>query len=678
MKTGEIVVARVKGEATVGRYTGPAKTRGRVRVALGRNREVEVPADRVIMDTGVVVSQQDEAEAFRQESEALASEIDLAEVWEIAHDEASSMNLTDLAGLYWGPSQDPVRRASLLLHLARGSPYFTGGDESFTCRSRQAVEEACARYRSEEQQARATDVLAQHLSQGRLPDPADEYQARLLEHLRGYVIHGDDYTRRASARRLLERADAGTADLQRAGFELLVRVGILSPDEPIDLEREGIVRDFPPEALTEASSVDISSPIAEPERRDLTSIDTFTVDDADTEDRDDAITLAPCAGSAGEPTYRIGIHIADAGALVPIDGAVDREADRRMASLYIPDGKVPMLPSPLPDHTGSLVPDETRPALSLLATIAESGEVVSHEIVPSVIRSDAALSYEEADRALDDPGHRWNAVLAPLNRVAQALALRRREAGAVGLERAEMLIRVREAGTVDVKVVQRTTPARRLVTEYMILFNSLLADLCAREGIPAAYRSQAAPDLGDTLEYVPEGPLRQYLLMRRLPPADLGTSPAAHAGLGVAAYVQATSPLRRYPDLVMQRQVSRFLASRQVSYSTEAIASVAQRADVQLREIGRIEEGRRRYWFLKYLEQEYLGPDRRGDGGAMLQAVALDNRPGRLALLELVDYPFRIRTELAGAVEQGDTVALHLHSVDLWRREANFVHDTSS
>ena len=146
-------------------------------------------------------------------------------------------------------------------------------------------------------------------------------------------------------------------------------------------------------------------------------------------------------------------------------------------------------------------------------------------------------------------------------------------------------------------------------------------------------------------------------------------TPTPHVGLGVDAYIQATSPLRRYPDLVMQRQISHFLTVGEPVYSADDISLVAKRAEVQLRDLSRIEEARRRYWFLKYLMLTRLDAPDEAD---LFTAYALENEPRRLAALDLDDYPFRVRADLPNSIEPGTTVTLKLTGVDLWRRHAYF------
>jgi exoribonuclease-2 len=206
----------------------------------------------------------------------------------------------------------------------------------------------------------------------------------------------------------------------------------------------------------------------------------------------------------------------------------------------------------------------------------------------------------------------------------------------------------------------------------MVLCNSLLAEYCRDNELPAIFRSQEPPDLervGLRSTEAPEGMsevLHRYLLTRSFFPAQVDTVVRHHSGLGVAAYVQATSPLRRYPDLVVQRQISSFLAVSEPVYDADAVGSVSARAALQHRELAQAEGARKRYWFLKYLQQSHLE--------GLFEATVLDNQPRRLAMLDLSEYPFRTRSEIPQDVVPGDVVTLRLQGVDLWRRVGHFVH----
>ena len=677
MQTGEIIVARLSGGISTGLCLEPTNRDKRVRISVGRNREALIPAERVMLATGTIASGRAEAEEFHRRCGELASDIDLAEVWEVAQDETAARSLDDLSDLYWGASHGAAQRVALLLHLEQTSRYFTREPEGYTPRSRQSLEETETRRQRDAENAHDAADLLECLSGGKLPDKMTLHQISLVEHLRGYAIHGDNYTRSAVARGLLEKAEHKLRDLQQLCIKLLEEAGIFSPDEPLELERAGIPDEFQAAVLVEAASIDLTRALGDPARRDLTNVPTLTVDDAGAQDRDDAISLEVEQRSSGQDgvSYVVGLHIADAGSLISQCSALDQEADHRMGTVYMPDRKIPMLPAGVSSELGSLLPGERRVALSVLVRVSESAELLGWEVVPSVVLSRVALSYDEADGAMEDVDDPWHEMLAGLDRIAGSLRTGREASGAINIERPEMLIEVPSTGEVGVKVISRSNRARLMVSEFMILCNSLLAEYCRHNDLPAPYRTQAVADPSIAVDEVPEGPLRWFLTMRSLQPAELNTVPASHSGLAVPAYIQATSPLRRYPDLVMQRQISHFIHRGEVLYSPEDIKSIAQRADVQLRDLARLEEERKQYWFLKYLGQRYL--ERNGDDSAVLQAVVLETRPRRAALLELSDYPYRTRAHLQGTWNPGETVTLRLRGVDLWRRVAQFVHEGS-
>lgn len=675
MKPGEIVVARMSGGLSIVRVSSIEANR--VTVKLKRNKEARLPAERVVLSTGISAGDEQDVARFQELSEGISAEIDVSELWEVVRDEGAALSLEELAELYWGDEPEAAQRIGLLIHLDDNHLYFTRDANGYTPRSQAALDDLVARREREAQNEKSAAELVAHLSKGTLPTDADSYQRTLLDHMRGFAVHGEVYSRASLIKGLLNSLERSGGDLQKLAFDLLVRTGVFGEDEPLELERAGIEEAFSQAALDQAAEIRPEALRADTSRKNLTDIHAFTIDDEGTRDRDDALSLNVEVSKEGDTVYVVGVHITDAGALIPAGGALDQESDKRMATLYMPERKVSMLPPDVSEDKGSLHPGETRAALSLIVRLSDTSKVLGWDLSPSIISSSAALSYEDADAAIEDSAHTLHEALANLSRLAQALRAAREEAGAIKLDRPEMSVKVDAEGHILVDVVARTTPARMLVSEFMILCNSIMAEFCTREVIPASYRSQPAPDLGDfdsesgDLGGMPEGPLRWYLMMKRLPPADIGIVPLAHGGLGVPAYIQVTSPLRRYPDLVMQRQISHYLENHVPLYSTEEVASVAQRADVQLRELSRIEEDRRRYWFLKHLK----GQVEEADGQpVVLDAVVLENEPRRIALLELADYPFRVRAQLPDSVSQGDSVVLQLRGADLWQRIGYFIH----
>ena len=680
MKPGELVAARMSGGITIARVVDVEASR--VRVAVRRKKEARLPAERIILSTQVFADGDEQVAEFRKQSEDIASEVDISELWEVVSDEQVAYAFDDLADLYWGSDVTPTQQVALLLCLDRDTLYFEDGKAGYTPRAPDAVEETLARRNRQAQQAEEADDLVAHLQSGALSTTLTPHQKMLIDSMRDYAAFGDDYTRSALVKVLLNKMERSTGNLQRLAFNVLVNCGEFAPDEPIELVRDDIATEFSDDASAAAEIINETTLLDDLDRTDLTALPTFTIDDADTQDRDDALSLERLESSDGTPeTYRLGVHITDAGALIPQGSVLNEEADRRMASLYTPDRKIPMLPTSVSHDKGSLEAGKRRAALSLLADISADGEIIGFEVKPSVIVSDAALSYDEANSAISHSEHAYHDMLASLHTLTEALKRKREAAGAVGIDRAELLIKVVSPDDVDVKVVQRNSPAREMVAECMVLCNSLLASFCAERNIPASYRSQTAPDLSDLGSGLPpgveigeDGPLRQFLMMRRFAPADTRTAPAPHGGLGVPAYIQATSPLRRYPDMVMQRQITHYLRTGEPLYSVEDITSVAGRADMQLRAMGKLEDERRRYWLLKFFKLRMeRAPD--DEEASSFKAVVLENQPRRSAMLELSDYPFRVRARLPDAILPGESVVLRLHSVDLWEKRANFIHE---
>ncbi len=674
MQPDDILLVELDAGPRLARYI---ETKGsRLRIAIGRNREARLPQSRLIYETGIRASGFDAIERLREQAEAAVNGLDLEEVWDIVCDDGDALTLADIGELYWGDEPSTQQSVGLLMHLLSDDLRFVRDGGHFVPRDRDEVAAIVERRQRQARRNADADELASSFRDGRMLDALTEYQSDLLSQVRGLAVHGEEYHRANSAKRFLESAGVGGRDTRRMAFDALVRLGVMDADEHLALERAGIVAAFPEDVLADADGMDPAPLVSDADRVDLTGLFTFTIDGAETRDRDDALSVK----TASDGSIQVGIHITDAGALVESGSAVDVEADRRMSSLYLPERTISMMPPAVSTGTGSLNPGETRPTVSVLVCFDADGEMAEWKVVKSVIRSARALSYEEADAAIEDSSHPMYGELDALKRVAASLSAARDAKGALRLDRAELSVKVNADGVINVRVEPRAAPARSLVEEYMILCNALLARYCMDNELPAPFRSQAAVDVSDIEAQVPEGALRVFLVTRRLSAASVSVKPSPHGGLGVDAYTQATSPLRRYPDLLVQRQISHHLRTGETLYDEEAVTSVAHRADMQIRQMSRIENDRRQHFFLKWLDARRVESEASGASGApaIHRAIALENQGRRAALLDLVEWPTRTRAALPSSVKPGDEVSLRLHGVDLWRRTAQFTYEPES
>ncbi len=612
--------------------------RGKARFATSAKETVNVPVANVLLATGAIVEDRRGAAAWWSQAEVEGAEIDLQEVWDLVRDEGEAWQAEDLAGFYFGDEVTPVQMAALLVYLEE-SLYFEANGKGY--RPLSEAEVAQRREAEDREKARAEErALFQEWfregEEGAAPADLDSW----LERLKDYTLYGDRSASAGWVGRMLE----AQVNPQQV-FDRLVAIGVWGADEHLDLIREGVPTEFPEVAIGASEALAIESLVEDARRRDLTGVSVVTIDDADTTDMDDGVSLL----FREDGTCQVGVHITDVAALIPAGSDLDREAAGRGASLYFPDRKIPMFPKQISEVLGSLCPGVPRLALSLLFDVSPDGPAGDVEIVPSVIRCREKLTYDRVNAILDDPSEHLHSAMLALHRVAEAHLIERLEEGAVALEHSERRIRVTPEGEIQVSMRPRQSRADLLVSELMVMANGACARFCRDREIPIVYRVQQAPDLSDFEETENEVVYRNRML-RRMRPAQMTLEPGTHSGLGVAPYCQASSPLRRYADLVVQRQLSAALLDAPLPYDAEAIREVSFRAEERMRQAVRLERRREQYWLFRYME---------GLVGETFDAVVLEER-GRGFRAEVPDYGLQADVRPCRPVEPGETVRVRL------------------
>jgi ribonuclease R len=362
-------------------------------------------------------------------------------------------------------------------------------------------------------------------------------------------------------------------------------------------------------------------------RRDLTALPTFTVDPASARDFDDAVSAR-----REEDGARVWIHIADVAAHVKPGSPLDLEARRRANSTYAPGAVEPMLPRALSEDACSLAPGVERLAVTAEIELAPSGAPRSASFYRSRIESDARLSYDELDLVFADRSRAPEPVAGPLAIAREAAALlgERRGTTSLDVESFEPEFRFDGAGNVTGAHGVEQTESHRLIERLMILANEGVAQLLERKRVPAIYRVHAPPApsrierLREQLRAleVPTPPLREgltaseaaevaaqasrlviaeaarrghgreaytSLVLRSLMQAQYSDANSGHAGLGSPAYCHFTSPIRRYPDLVVHRALLAALGEGEEAPRAAEAREVAWRCSERERESAKIE-----------------------------------------------------------------------------------------
>ena len=376
---------------------------------------------------------------------------------------------------------------------------------------------------------------------------------------------------------------------------------------------------------------DVISPEEIARREDFRQVLTFTIDPKDAKDFDDALS----ARKLENGNWEVGVHIADVTHYVHAESVIDREAFNRATSVYLVDRTIPMLPERLCNQICSLRPNEEKLCFSTIFEMDNKANVINSRICRTVIKSDRRFTYEEAQEVIETgEGDCKEAILA-LNDLAKQLRDRRFRNGAINFERYEVKFEIDEQGKPLRVYFKESKEANKLIEEFMLLANRTVAEFvgCPPKGKTKktfVYRIHELPDpdkmqnfatfirrfgynlktegtktdvskginhLLDTVQGKPEENLIETVAIRAMQKAKYSTDNVGHYGLAFDYYTHFTSPIRRYPDMMVHRLLERYLAGgRSVikkkyeemcehCSSMEQVAANAERASIKYKQV---------------------------------------------------------------------------------------------
>ena len=416
-----------------------------------------------------------------------------------------------------------------------------------------------------------------------------------------------------------------------AVIEILGKSGENDTEMHAILAEFGLPTHYPEELEKLADEIDDRISADEIARReDFRDITTFTIDPADAKDFDDALSLRRLS----DGKWEVGVHIADVTHYVKPGSPIDREAYQRGTSVYLVDRTVPMLPERLCNQICSLRPNEEKLCFSVVFELDDNGKVLKSHIARTVIRSDRRFAYEEAQQIIESgKGDCANEILT-LNRLAMALRKQRFAHGAIDFDRQEMKFVIDEKGRPISVYTKESKEANKLIEEFMLLANRTVAETIGRvpknrTPKPFVYRVHDNPDpekMATLSEFVhrlglklkatgtrseitasinqlltqvhntPEENLISTLTIRTMAKAVYTTENIGHYGLAFDYYTHFTSPIRRYPDMMVHRLLERYLDKGRAvdseeledrckhSSDMEQIAANAERASIKYKQ----------------------------------------------------------------------------------------------
>ncbi len=367
------------------------------------------------------------------------------------------------------------------------------------------------------------------------------------------------------------------------------------------------------------------------EREDFRDVTTFTIDPKDAKDFDDALSIRKLKSGLWE----VGVHIADVSHYVHEGSAIDKEAVKRATSVYLVDRTIPMLPERLCNFICSLRPDEEKLAYSVIFDMNENAEVRDYRIVHTVVKSNRRFAYEEAQEIIETQQGDYCEEVLELNKLAQILRKKRLAAGAINFDRVEVKFEIDENGKPLSVYFKESKEANKLIEEFMLLANRTVAEHIGK--VPKnkkpkvfPYRIHDLPDpdkLDNLSQFIArfgykirtsgskievsksinrlladiEGKKEQNLVetvsLRAMQKARYSIYNIGHYGLAFDYYTHFTSPIRRYPDLMVHRLLTRYLAGGRTaqadkyenlcehSSAMEQTAASAERASIKYKQV---------------------------------------------------------------------------------------------
>ena len=415
--------------------------------------------------------------------------------------------------------------------------------------------------------------------------------------------------------------------------DILGKTGSADAEMHAILAEYGLPYHYPEEVEQAATS--LSGEITEEalrEREDFRSITTFTIDPRDAKDFDDALSIRKLENG----NWEIGVHIADVSHFVRPGDIIDKEAYNRATSIYLVDRTIPMLPEYLSNGLCSLRPNEDKYSYSCIFEMSDDAKVQASRIVRTVICSDRRFTYEEAQEIIERGEGDYAEEILTLNRLAQKIREERFKAGSIAFERPEVRFLIDDAGKPLSVYLKESLPAHQLIEEFMLLANKTVAERIGRRRgnakvKPFVYRVHDEPDMeklgqlssfAATLGYTfkvgasskavsknlnkflaevkdkPEGDKFATIAVRTMAKAKYTTDNIGHYGLAFPYYTHFTSPIRRYPDLMVHRLLTHYLVDKgapvdeallerecEHSSAMEVLASQAERSSIRYKQV---------------------------------------------------------------------------------------------
>ncbi|XP_058109625.1 ribonuclease II, chloroplastic/mitochondrial isoform X2 [Magnolia sinica] len=556
---------------------------------------------------------------FIQKAQSLLDPSLLEYAWMELLEKNKSVTAEELAEIIYG-SMEPLESYSAHILLSKDEMYFSVIESKGSCsvyqpRPNVQVEELLRRKHAKEASEKELEEFVQLLKSAKSVPPhlkppkcswtTEEKIKNRVESLEAYAIDAcknDDQKKTAG---MILKA-MGLPKMSSAAVNLLVDIGYFPVHVNLDLLKFNVRTEYSDEVLLAAQNLlSISPDLDKTNRKDLTFLKVYAIDVDEADELDDALS----AERLQDGQTRVWIHVADPTCLVQPQSIIEREAMRRGTSIFLPTATFPMFPEKLAMEALSLQQGKLCNAVSISVILHPDGSISEYTVCNSVIKPTYMLTYESASELL----HLNLEEEAELKLLSEAAALRlqwRRQQGAIDTATMEARVKVTNPDdpepSINLYVEDQSDPAMRLVSEMMVLCGEVIATFGSYNNIPLPYRGQPQSNISAlAFSHLPEGPVRSSAYVKIMRAAEMDfRKPIRHGVLGVPGYVQFTSPIRRYMDLLAHYQVKAFLRGDSPPFSAGQLEGMSSLINLHVRVAKKLFNSSLRYWLLEFLRRQ--------------------------------------------------------------------------
>jgi exoribonuclease-2 len=540
---------------------------------------------------------------------------DLEEAWELL--QGQTVEFRELTDLIFGEVTPSTALATWDLLLPRNYFKFNGSLLNIEVVSENEFKEEEQKRLAKEQAEARWELFIDRLKNGVFDESAREFYQTIEQ-----VAYSTQKKNRALQALKIEQTPENA-------HRLLLKMGFWKETHNPYPRRFGLPSESP--------QIEIA-PLPEESRRDLTHLDAYAIDDEGNKDPDDAISLD------GETFW---VHVADCAALVPIDSELDQIAKERISNQYLPEKITTMLPESLVGVLG-LGLTTPSPALSFALKLDEQGDCTLTDIVPSWVNVQR-VSYGEVESIMSQEP------FASIHQLTSKFRQKRESQGATKLRLPEVKVKVDTKN--DYKVAIKPLPAlssRDMVTDSMLMAGEAIARYCETHNLAIPYATQQLNPSLDTDEEPLDGLAGMFASRKKFRRSQMTTAAGPHAGLGMNYYTRATSPMRRYLDLVVHQQLRSFIAGEKPLDHDQILERVALSESVS-GSISQSERATNMHWKLVYLLQN---PEWQGEG------IVVDEFKGRYTIL-IPELALDVKVKVRDSLTMNEKVKVSIIKINL-------------